>query len=176
MSQSIYQKVLGNDFNLLGSNLQLAHKTMGTVKGNGTIDVEWGKGFFIRLMCKLNGLPPEGKQQELELEIVRDENLETWNRKFKSKVFTTTQFEKKGLLVEKDGPVALSFKMKVEDGALVYEHVKVKFAGIPVPGFMAMKSRAIATEQENGWKAMVEVTTPLFGLVLRYNASVKLSK
>ncbi len=175
MSLSIYQKVIGKDFNQLGPNLQYGHAHMPIVKAKGSINVEWGKGFLIRWMNKMNGLPPAGNNQELELEIIRDEKIETWNRKFKSTVFSTIQFEKNGLLVEKDGPIAIGFKVHLDGNSFIYEQVYMKFAGIRIPRFIGMKSEAKVAETNNGWDAEIKVTAPIVGLVLKYSASVNLN-
>jgi hypothetical protein len=176
MSESIYQKILGKEFDLLGPNLQLAHRTMGTVKANGKIDVKWGKGFMIKLANKISGLPPAGDQQDLELEVLRDSTTETWNRKFKNDIFTTVQFQKKGLLVEKDGPIKMIFKLKVENSDLVYEQVKMKFFGVTIPKLLSMKSSARATEQDKGWCVTVNVKAPMVGNILTYCANVNIDQ
>src|SRR5688572_655138 len=119
MSESVYQKILGKEFDHLGPNLQLAHRTMGTFKARGLINVKWGKGWVIRMANKMSGLPPAGDHQELQLEVLRNPRSETWNRKFKNDILSTTQFEKNGLLVEKDGSISMIFKLKIENGHLI---------------------------------------------------------
>jgi hypothetical protein len=173
MNASIYQKILGKDFDRLGPNLQLGHRSF-LVIAKGIIDVEWGKGFFVHLINRSNGLPPEGIGQALELEVIRRKDMETWNRKFTSNTFTTVQFEKKGLLVEKDGPVSIGFKLTVEQDSICYKQVYMKYMGFPIPGFFSLKSKAKATEEENGWRVEVEVRAPVVGLILKYKALVKL--
>jgi hypothetical protein len=176
MSESIYQKILGKEFDRLGPSLQLAHQTIGTFKAKGLIDVKWGKGFIIRVANKISGLPPAGDHQDLELEVLRNPTNETWNRKFTNEVFTTIQFEKNGQLVEKDGPISMIFNLKVENGDMIYEQVRMKFWGITVPRFLSMISSARAIEQNNGWSVTVSVNGPLVGNILTYHAEVTIEK
>ncbi len=172
---SIYQQILGNEFNLLGKNLQYGHSVSPVIQATGTIDVTWSKLFFIRWANKINGLPPEGKNQILELEVIRNEKLETWSRKFNPSVFTTSQFTKKGRLYEKDGAVTLTFELKVEEGNLAYHQTNMYVYGFPVPSIFAIKSKAMASEMENGWQVKVEVKAPIFGLILKYDAQVQIN-
>lgn len=171
---SIYQQILGADFNRLGKNLQQGHSLCPGLKATGKIDVEWSKLFFVRWVNQLGGLPPEGKNQKFELEIKRDENSETWTRNFTNGTFTTFQYLKNGLFYEKERVVTIAFRLKPNGHNFEYEQVKMYFAGIPIPEFMSIKSQALIKETISGWEASIQVSAPLLGVILKYNAQVNL--
>jgi len=172
---SIYQHILGNQFNLLGKNIQYGHSIIPSFKANGTIDVEWSKMFFIRWVNKINGLPPEGTNQPFVLEVRRNENSETWIRKFPNGTFTTYQYIKNGLFYEKEKSITIAFQLKLNNGNFEYKQVKMYLLGIPIPSFMAINSKALITETELGWQASIQVSAPIVGLILKYKANVNLN-
>ena len=173
---SVYQKVLGNEFERLSPLMQEVHGSVEKVLAFGNIDVEYGKGGFIRTMNKMNGLPPEGKNQELQLEIIRSPTNEVWKRSFNGQIFSTTQFERKGLMVEKSGLISFGFSLLAKEGAMYFQQKYMRFAGIPVPNFFGVHTKASCAEENGSWHVSVEVRSPLFGLMLKYSGIVQLKK
>ena len=185
MINSVYQKVLGNEFEKLSPLMQEVHGSVEHVLAFGKIDVEYGKGGFIRIMNKMNGLPPEGKNQELQLEITRSLTNEVWKRSFKASqngssgrgdIFSTTQFERKGLMVEKSGLINFGFNLITKEGAMYFQQKFMRFAGIPVPKIFGVQTKASCAEENGSWCVTVEVRSPLFGLMLKYSGIVQLKK
>lgn len=176
MFTSVYQKVLGNEFNNLSPVLKFAHGSIDKLKGIGIIDVEYGKNKLIRVLNKISNMPPEGKNLKLVLEINRIEHKETWKRNFNGKIFSTDQFKKKGLMYERSGLMTLVFMVFVKDGSLYFEQTLTKFASIPLPKFMGVHTTASSIEEDDGWRVSVEVISPLFGLMLKYTGLVQLER
>lgn len=176
MSQSVYQKVLGAEFLKLSPVLQFVHSDVAEIRASGKIDVVYGKGAFIKMFNRMNKMPPEGKNQQLILEVKRFEDKETWKRSFNGKIFSTDQYESKGFLIERDKVIVLGFCLTIKDGSLYFEQKFTKFAGIRLPKFLGIFSTASATEENNGWKVEVGIRSPILGLLLKYNGVVQLEK
>jgi hypothetical protein len=174
MLQSVYQKVLQEDFEKLGPSLQYSHGNTKYVKAVGIIDVEYGKNIFSRWLNVISKMPPKGLQQKVTLVIERKENEELWTRDFGGKIFRTNQFEKNGYMIERSGPAALKFNLSVKENSIHFIQSQTLFLGIAAPGFIGLQTIANSTESENGWKVEVEVRSPLFGLMLRYKGEVKI--
>ncbi len=138
--------------------------------------MEYGKGWLIRTFNKMNGLPPEGKNMDLILDVVRLEEKEIWRRSFNGKIFSTDQYVRNGFLAERAGSVELGFKVYVKDHSLFFEQVYTRFLGIRLPGFMSIFSKASAVEHEDGWKVEVNTLSPLLGQILNYKGCVRIEK
>jgi hypothetical protein len=173
MITSVYQKVLGTGFTELSPVLQEVHGAIVYLQASGSINVVYGKGWLIRLLNRISKMPPEGKDMKLRLEIKRFEDHEIWNRIFNERIFSTDQYAKNGLMLERSGWIGLGFELSTKNGALYFQQKFTKFAGIRVPGIIGLKSIASCIEEKDGWKVSVEVRSPIVGLVLKYNGSVQ---
>lgn len=176
MLQSVYQKILQQDFEKLGPSLKFSHGGEKLVKASGIIDVEYGKNIFVGLLNNLAKMPPKGLQQKVSLVVERNENEEIWTRDFQGKIFRTTQFVKKGCMIEKSGPAALKFNLSEKNGSIHFIQKQMLFFGIVAPKIFGLQTIANSIEDENGWKVDVEVRSPLFGLMLKYKGAVKIKK
>lgn len=176
MHQSVYQKILRQDFDKLGPSLQFSHGSEKLVKASGIIDVEYGENIFVGILNRISKMPPKGLQQKVTLTVERTDNEEVWTRDFQGKIFRTIQFEKNGYMIEKSGPAALQFILSEKNGNIHFVQKNMLFFGMVAPKIFGLQSIANSIEDENGWKVDVEVRSPLFGLMLKYKGEVKLEK
>lgn len=174
MLQSVYQKILQDEFEKLGPSLQYSHGSQTLVIASGMIDVEYGTNIFARWLNLIAKMPPKGLQQHVKLRVERNEKEEIWTRDFEGKIFTTIQFEKNGYMIEKSGPAALKFQISVIGNSIHFVQKHTLFFGIAAPKIFSLQSTANSIEDENGWKVDVEVKSPLFGLMLRYKGKVNI--
>ncbi len=176
MSNSVYKKILGDEFTKLTPILRLSHGDANSIKATGIINVGYGKNIFVGVLNKLSKMPPKGNDQHIILTIERSEDMETWKRYFTKQIFSTDQFAKNGSLHERSGLMTLTFNMSVKNGSLYIVQEKTLFAGIPLPKFMGVHATATSIEEGNGWRVSVEVRSPLLGLMLRYSGLVQLEE
>ncbi len=175
LGTSIYQKLLGADFERLGPILQHVHGSARQVHAQGRITVTHGKGMAVRWTNRLMGVPAAGELVDLRLEILRVAEQETWIRKFEGKPLVTRQWAENGLFIEAIGPTKMAMRLRVASGTLHFDPVYSKFLGIKIPNALSVSVLASAQETESGWSIMVETRSTLLGLLFRYDGKIALT-
>ena len=176
MKRSLYRQVLQNEFEKMSPVLQKLHSATGDVKANGTVSMEYGKGSIIKLLNRLMGLPPEGKNIKMELQIRKNNESEIWIRKFNGFELRTEQFKYKDQLIEKFGVFTLGLNLLVINGSLQFRQNFVRMFRWRLPQAMSVNATASATEEENTWLLNVESNVFLLGLMFRYSGKIKLEQ
>lgn len=173
---SAYQRVLGESFEALSPVLQEVHGQAARVQGSGWMRVRHGKGWFIRLLNALSGVPRAVEQVPLKLDIQRHGEREDWYRAFGKKLLTSHQWVAGGLLMERSGPVRLGMRLWVEHGALCFHSERSWMLGLPMPRWAGLQVRARATADSGGkgWEVWVESRSPLLGLLFEYTGNIEL--
>ncbi len=173
-SPSIYQQLLGSEFENLGPILRLVHGSDSLVKARGQVSVVYGKGVIVRLLNRIMKVPPANPSVHLRLEIQRNADKETWKRDFGGKPLVTQQWAEGGLFIEAVGGVKMAMRLRVADGFLHFDPVHTKAMGIRVPKWMQISVIAHVREREHGWEIFVETRSAILGLLFRYSGLIEL--
>ncbi|HEX2900057.1 MAG TPA: DUF4166 domain-containing protein [Bacteroidia bacterium] len=171
---SIYQQLLAADFERLGPILRHVHGPSPSVHARGRVSVAYGRGWTVRLLNRLMKVPPASEDVDLQLEIRRSANRETWIRSFAGKPLVTTQWAEDGLFVEAVGGVKMSMRLRIADGILHFDPVHTRAMGIKVPKWLQITVAANVREQEDGWRIFVETRSAVLGLLFRYSGFIRL--
>jgi hypothetical protein len=171
---SIYQQLLGADFQKLGPILQRVHGPETRVLAIGKVSVVYGRGWIVLLLNKLMKVPPANPGVQLRLEIQRNADSETWIRDFGGKPLITQQWAEDELFIEAVGGVKMAMRLRVAEGFLHFDPVHTKAMGIKVPKWMQISVAANVRERENGWEIFVETRSALLGLLFQYSGFIAL--
>lgn len=152
---SPYEAVLGEAFASLHPHVRRAH--LAPLRAKGTIDVEHGPGWLTRPMVWLMKLPAAGPRQPVRLDVAEDGPELVWTRRIGESVLRTRQRASGSRLVERSGLGLVSFRLVVENGALLYRESSIQFAGVRLPSSLSPRVSAVVSATAEGWQVMVTV-------------------
>jgi hypothetical protein len=173
---SLYERLIGDGWHVLDEPVRRLHLR---ARGAGVFAVRRGEGRLARVVARLMGLPLGGEAVPLLLSVEPYEGGERWRRTFAGKDFVTEQSEHAGpLLLERNGPFELLFRLSVEGGALAYrqERAALRAGGLKIklPRLLAPRVEAWErADKDGGVRVSVCVTSPLVGLLIRYEGLVR---
>ncbi len=170
--ETIYHRVLGERFALLHPTLRYFLGDKRGARATGRMTVRRPPGWLRRLAGRALGLPPAG-EYELVLVVTPHGNGQRWDRHFGTHVFTTYQYDYRGLLLEAAGPGSVGFELVNEGGTLHFRPRRAWLLGIPVPLWLVpgvdAENVPLAT---GGWRVIVRFRLPLLGPVGEYEGEV----
>lgn len=173
-SAGLYERLVGEGWGGLDEPVRRLHLR---ARGAGVFAVRRGEGRFARVVARLLGLPRSGEGVPLLLSVEPHAGGERWRRNFAGREFVTEQSEHAGpLLLERAGPFELLFRLTVEGGALAYVQegaaLRVRSLRVRLPRLLAPSVEARERADAGGVRVSVRVTTPLAGLLIRYEGTV----
>lgn len=164
---SLYQKVMGPEFDKLPASLQKLHSVVRDAGFHGEAQVTNGTNPFAKLAAKIFGFPSAG-QHDLHVHIKADKKGETWTRSFSGKRFSSRLEQSGRHLAERFGPFQFRFDLPVTDSGLRMEMAGWKFWFVPLPLFLAPKSRASEWDEDGRFHFDVPIALPIVGLMVHY--------
>lgn len=170
---STYQRLLGEAFAELSPVLQAVHGPATEVRAQGWMRVRHGRSWLIRLVNALTGVPGATEGVRLQLAIHRTGGQETWERRFGRRMLRTRQWAGEGWLFERSGPLLLSMRVQVEEGALVFLPGRAWLLGLRMPRWCSVLVSARATANGAGWDVWVESRSPLLGMMFEYTGHIE---
>ncbi|HET6396891.1 MAG TPA: DUF4166 domain-containing protein [Pseudoxanthomonas sp.] len=166
---TVFQQVLRAPFFNLPPSLRLLHSIRGEAEYAGEVDIARGTGLLARLCGRIAGLPPAMRQAPLRVRFNADAKSETWRRQFGSHRMVSRLRCRKGLLVERLGPVQFRFALHAADGAIYWNVAAARVLGLlPLPARMLGGVRCREWEQDGRYHFQVEAALPLAGPLVRY--------
>jgi hypothetical protein len=168
----LYRRMLGEAWDLLPSPLQDMHEVDGVLISDGAAVVERGRGLMSRLLGRLMGFPPAGRDVPVTVTFRAENGREHWRRSFGNSSFASTQEPGRGrfdrLLCERFGPVCIGLALVVEEGRLRLVVRRWSFAGLPLPAAWAPRGQAYELAADGRFRFHVEIAHPFTGLIVRY--------
>jgi hypothetical protein len=168
----LYRRMLGEAWGRLPPPLQVMHDVHKVQIADGTAIVERGGGLLARLVGRIMGLPPAGRDVPLTVTFRPAAGGEHWQRTFGDRAFASVQEPGRGrferLVCERFGPLRFGLALVVEDDRLRLVLRGWSFAGLPLPSGWAPRSRAFEFAHEGRFNFHVEIDHPLMGLIVRY--------
>jgi len=172
---SLYQKVMGPEFQKLPNSIQKLHSVIRDAGFHGQAKVTGGKNPLAKLAAKIFGFPSAG-QHDLHVHIAADDKGETWVRSFSGKKFSS-RLEKSGRhLIESFGPFQFRFDLPGTDKGLRMEMTGWKFWFVPLPLFLAPKSLASEWDEDGRFHFDVPIALPIIGLMVHYRGWLEPSR
>jgi len=169
LQPTVFQQVLRAPFFNLPDPVRALHSLRGRARYGGRVDIERGANPLARLCAAIAGLPPAMADAPLWVEFTADTRSETWRRDFGGHPMSSRLKCRKGLLVERLGPVQFRFLLHIADGAIYWNVAGVRLLGLlPLP--VALFGRVQCREREHAgrYEFRVEASLPLVGPLIRY--------
>lgn len=168
----LYQRILGPVWAELPAAIREMHD--GVSLAAGEADVERGRHPLAWIGAVLMGFPAAGKAKPLRVQFDYDERGETWTREFAEARFSSRQYAGRDhLLCEQFGVMAFAMALVLRDGELQLHTRNWRAFGVPLPLWLAPRSRAYESAEDGVFRFFVEISHPLCGLIVRYNGWLK---
>ena len=164
-ASSPYEAVLQEAFLALDPEVRRAH--LAPLVATGSVDVEHGSHWMAKRLVTPLRLPAAGPSQPVRLEVTNDAGELRWSRRIGSVSLCTRQHAVGACIEERVGLGAIVFRLRAENGALLYRQTSFRVVGILVPSAMAPQVDARVSSVAGGWRVDVRVTWRTH-LVCRY--------
>lgn len=168
VNQSLFQRVLGDDFHTLPLVVQALHLRTGMQRYRGQVEVRRDRNPIARLLAWATRLPPAGRGM-IEVDIDANPRGEFWIRKIGAAAMPSRLWIQDGLLCEQLGLARFGFRLTVEEGAIVWRVAHVHTLGVPLPPhwFRTVQARESAND-EGRYCFDVSASMPIAGLLVHY--------
>ncbi|MEJ7729888.1 MAG: DUF4166 domain-containing protein [Polyangiaceae bacterium] len=155
------------------------HQPEARLHGLGVFRVTRARGRLAHLLGRCLRLPTQADAVEAELLVERTADGARWARRFGDRWLITTQrFGDAGELVERFGPVELTFRLLGYGDWLVFLQVRAAIHvgpfRLPLPAWAAphVAGRVRCSPVLDRLEARIRLRAPLFGELVRYGGSM----
>ena len=142
------------------------------VLAEGRARVERGTGLLARLAGAIVGFPGPAADTPVSVRFERDGAAEIWTRRFGAASFSSRQFagtgRHAGLLRESFGPLTFAMALVPEGNRLALAFQGWRCLGVPLPPWLAPRSRAFEAETDGRFHFHVEIWHVLTGPIVLY--------
>ena len=175
MPASIYQRLLGPDFDALPAPLRSFHAAKGQHRFEGRYSARGPTTRPAKLLARLLGLPGPVEDQAFSFELSADEQQEVWQRHFTGKTMRSCMRLQGGGLVEQLGPLRFHFTLAVQGPELVMLLQAVRLLGLlRCPRWLL--PAIVAREKASSGRLHfdVEARMPGLGLLAAYSGHLEI--
>jgi hypothetical protein len=169
---TVYQTVLGNEWNNLPPEIRAMHNLRDRLSATGKGTVKRGWNPLAHLICGILGMPKSSEDISVKVTFTAQDRIETWTRQFGTYVFKSLQYAGKGrddrLLVERFGVLRFGMALVPEDGKLKLVLRHWSAFGIPLPMWLCVKSDSFETVIGGRFHFHVKLSHPLIGPIIHY--------
>ena len=130
-SPSLYQQVMGADFDRLPASLQQFHAFTGKHVLSGWAEVGSPASFPARFLAWCLGAPLKTQKGPIRFELRAAAACEVWTRHFSDKTMESRLTLVRGHIEERLGAARLGFALKVSPEKLEMQLVRLHFLGVP---------------------------------------------
>lgn len=173
---SLYQQVLGADFDKLPEKLAAFHRRQGNAIFSGETEVQGPQILIARCLARLLGTPRQSGYGPIRFELAATPLAERWTRVFLGTTMTSVMQVANGRIVERLGAARLYFDLVIERNRLQMKLVAMRFLGIPCPACLLPRIIAEESEHENRFCFNIEASVPCFGRVVSYRGFLNIDE
>ncbi len=174
--KGIFEENLGREtFDMMPGALRALHGHAGVPVWSGRAEVIAANWFLPRLVAKLFGFPASGSEIPVTVTVDREFSedgfsKETWVRNFSGQRFSSVlSHHEDGTFRETFGPLSFRLGLAADRESLVMPVTGWKLGTLPLPRFLAPRSRTREYEDAQGRFCFdVELTLPVLGLFAHY--------
>jgi len=168
----LYERLLGEEWPALPKQLCDMHSVDAKLVAVGRAKVQRGDGLLSRLAAAIIGFPKAGDDVPVRVEFEVRDGVETWTRTFGNESFSSLQSGGSGrsdaLLCERFGMMTFAMALVVDGDRLRLQLRRWSVLGVPLPLWLAPKSNAYETVEQDRFVFHVEISHVLTGLIVRY--------
>ncbi|MCK7610758.1 DUF4166 domain-containing protein [Roseibium sediminicola] len=171
MTRTLYQSILGADFDQVPREIREMHSFARVARGKA--DVSRGETMAAGLICSLARLPEASKDVVVETTFAPIDGGERWTRRFDGQPFQTDMIagtdEAFPCMVERLGPFTFKMRVTASEEGIDLAPEKVFLGPLPVPMVLAPTAIGHERVRDGRYRFSVEVTFPLIGKVFGYD-------
>ncbi|MCK4712382.1 MAG: DUF4166 domain-containing protein, partial [Marinosulfonomonas sp.] len=166
----LFQTPLGDDFVHLPEVMRDLHRVLHRRRWAGRAQITRGRGLLARLVCRIIGFPPAGRDVAVTVLMQRLSGVEHWQRDFAGKRFhSVLSVSDAGAVWERFGPFAFEIALHVQDGRLGYPVRRARLFGLPWPIWLTPKSDTFEGVDADGRATFdVAISLPFVGRLIHY--------
>jgi saccharopine dehydrogenase-like NADP-dependent oxidoreductase len=170
----VFQSVLADDFARLLPVHQDLHTVLAYRRWTGRASVQRGRNPLSLLAGAIAGFPRANDDIDVQVEMNRTQNGETWTRTFGTKRFrsylSSAAQDHKINLYERFGAMKFQIGLELKDGKLHFPVSNGMFFGVPLPKMLLPLSDAQEFVDEDGRARFhINVSLPICGHVATYS-------
>jgi hypothetical protein len=165
---SMYEQAMGERYARLGDALQRFHRLAGRQVLLGQVETQAPASWPARALAFCLGSPRQALAGPIRFELDADPDTETWTRHFPNRTMSSRLRLESGSIVERLGPVRLSFDLQEHEGRLRMHLQRLHVLGIPCPAFLMPRVVAEETGVGDRLQFNVQAALPLVGVVAGY--------
>jgi hypothetical protein len=173
MAETLYQRILGDDFKRLPPQLRRFHAMTDPGQWRGRFTITGGDGLIRGLMLRALRLPLPGENVETLLRITTIDSGELWMRQFGDRMLRTRQWQEGGLLIEEAGPMRFAFRLAGDEQGMRFATDHTRILGVRMPRRFSVHIDATVRGLEAGWHVTVTIALPLLGTILTYSGKLR---
>lgn len=168
----LYRRVIGAAYATMPRPVRDMHDVFGDAGASGRGTVRRGKSTLARVVCAIMRFPPEG-EHDLHVSFEERDGTETWTRDFSGHCFTSELSQRGAHLVERFGPMRFSFDLPCDAAGLAMAMRGWSIFGIPMPLWLAPRSRAREWADGEDFCFDVPIALPGIGMVVHYSGRLR---
>jgi hypothetical protein len=169
---TLYERILGEKFLELSPLVQEMHRYEKQNILKGKVNIKRGSTFLAKCMNFLMRLPKDQTEAFLMLELTKHGEQEKWRRTFGIDTFSSIQYKKDELMVEKMGLVKMYFRVFEKEKALCTVLEKSTFLGLTIPKMFTVNIVSKVKEVNEEILFAVKVSTHTGTLVIDYDGVI----
>ena len=163
----LYERVMGPAFAALPRAVRAMHDVLRDGGASGRATVTRGRNPIARLAARLGGFPPAG-EHDVHVHSSERDGRERWTRNFSGSRFSSSLYEKDGLLIERFGAICFGFDLPADSSGLRMVLRRWWFGPLRMPLALAPRAPAREYEQDGRFHFDVPIALPLVGPVVHY--------
>ena len=175
----LYERLMRTAWGRVGEAVRQFHGTRSGLRASGMFRIVSGERWLARLLARVLGLPKASEAAALRLEVTPQGEGERWSRQFgQDRLVSIQQPGPENVLIERHGLAEFLFRLREEQGAIIYETQRVAMClgplRLPLPRWLAPQvtaSEAPGT-QPNRVLTRVMIKAPFVGVLLQYEGEV----
>jgi hypothetical protein len=169
---NLYANLLGSAWDALPPEIRAVHEVNGVALAEGRASVARGRSLLSRLAGAIIGFPVASEDVPVQVGFEAAAGAEIWTRRFGKQGFSSRQFagarRSQRLLCESFGPLTFAMALVVEGDRVLLVLRGWSIFGLPLPLWLAPRSKAWESSEEGRFHFHVEISHPLTGLIVKY--------
>ena len=163
----LYARAMGAAFERLPPAVRAIHQVLRDDGAHGLATVTRGRNPIARLIGRIVRFPAAG-EHELHVHFEERDGVETWTRRFSGKGFHSRLSLRRGLLVERFGPLTFGFELPSDETGLDMILRAWWLGPLRMPLLLGPRCAAREDEEDGRFRFDVSIGLPLIGLVAHY--------
>jgi hypothetical protein len=167
---SLYESLLGEDFNRLPMSIRQFHRRPHGATAKGVLTVRSSQSFLYRIFRLFLRLPPIGEEIPTQLCVNVRSGTEVWVRTIGGCRLETVQWRERDHLVEKIGCFQIKYRLSGGEEGMEFHFRQLRIGPLPLPPLIRVE--ATVGGDASFWHPRVRVLSPLFGFLFSYEGKM----